>query len=268
MYIYIYIYKYINEFDEGSKLGDVCRFRESTRTRALHIKSRAFSYQLAFSEPRSYWWWSTPSLFEAVLIGAEVIKRWPTLSLFFSFSFSSLIGQTTVPAVPLPLHPPANERTLLWEMAASWLITRSSPNLGVQPRRRKVVGEIPVGASERESERSAARWSRARVYRRVRERPRFFSRSLSLSLSLSLVLVGAQNALVPNIRCRMDPQSNLLIDHPPVNVSAHNPGTRVSRARPNDYALFLPSSLRSWLSHEKKESSKIRLRDTGVSLAS
>lgn len=63
--------------------------------------------QPTFSEPRSYWWWSSRSLFEAVLIGAEVIKRWPpfspppslALSRFFSFfSFSSpLIANRAVP---------------------------------------------------------------------------------------------------------------------------------------------------------------------------
>jgi len=157
-----------------------------------------------------------------------------------------------VPVVPLSLLPPANERTLLWEMAASWLITRSSPNLGVQPRRRKVVGEIPVGASEWSG---AAEKQSSRISASTRKAAIFFSFSLylSFSLSFSLAVTGARDALVPNIRCRMDPQSNLLIDHPPVNVSAHNPRTRVVRARPNDCAaLFQPCSLRSWLSHEKK----------------
>lgn len=166
--------------------------------------------QMTFSEPRSYWWWSSRSLFEAVLIGAEVIKRWPPFSPPpLSRSVPLLLLLLLFLAPHREPHRPttilANERTLLWEMAASWLITRSSPNLGVQPRRRKVVGEIPVGASERESD----RWrggGRARISASTRKAAIFFSFSLYLILPFSLVLTGARNALVPNIRCRMDRQ--------------------------------------------------------------
>lgn len=65
----------------------------------------------------------------------------------------------------------------------------------VQSRRRKVVGEIPVG--ERASEKASD------VYRRVRERerPRFFR---APSLSSFFLFVHARNVLVSNIRCRMD----------------------------------------------------------------
>lgn len=161
---------------------------------------------MTFSEPRSYWRWSTPSLFEAVLIGAEVIKRWPPSSPLSP-------SPPPPPSVPLlllllfflaphrePRHPTsvlANERTLLWEMAASWLITRSSPNLGVQPRRRKVVGEIPVGASERESDRSERRRQSARTSASTRKAAIFFSLSPSHSPSLARSYAARETRLFP-----------------------------------------------------------------------
>lgn len=74
--------------------------RERARVRCHYIKSKASASEATgfFRSELPLAARVAPSLFEAVLIGAEVIKRWPPLR---------------------PDKPLANERTLLWEMAAS-----------------------------------------------------------------------------------------------------------------------------------------------------